>query len=315
MRARPPNNPIPALANGPDAVSEQQALRDALAGLLSSVAQLAVARGMTYAEVDDMLKLAFVQSASKAHEGLLAHRKVSRISTTTGINRREVTRLVQERPRAAGPARSLASEVFTMWRTQRPYRDARGQPKQLPRQGPKPSFESLAQSVTRDVHPRSLLDELCRLGLAEWDESADTVRQAEAGFVPHGDTVRMLGFLGDNVGDHLRAAVANVLTDSGGTSRPHVEQAIFADGLSEASLAQVLPTVRKQWAQLLSAVVPELEALVNADALTEPVPTGRFRVGLFSYQEPGTRPDAAAGTAPSPAAPHPGSAPKKRSTK
>ncbi len=274
---------LPAATAAPltETASEQQALRDALAGLLSSVAQLAVARGMTYAEVDEMLKLAFVQSASQAHEGLLAHRKVSRISTTTGINRREVTRLVQEQPRASARGGSLASEVFTHWRTQRPYRSANGQPKVLPRQGPKPSFESLAQSVTRDVHPRSLLDELCRLGLATWQEAADTVSMADEDFVPRSDRVRMLGFLGDNVGDHLRASVANVLSDS----QPHFEQALFADGLSGASLASVMPTVKAQWQQLLATLAPELEAAVNADAALDPAPTGRLRIGLYSYQE------------------------------
>jgi Family of unknown function (DUF6502) len=284
MSSRNPATPVLASAirpDSPDAASEQQALRDALAGLLSSVAQLAVARGMTYAEVDDMLKLAFVQSASKAHEGLLAHRKVSRISTTTGINRREVTRLTQDRPRAAGPARSLASEVFMLWGNQKPYRDAKGQPRVLPRQGAKPSFESLAQGVTRDVHPRSLLDELCRLGLAKWDEVADTVALSNDGFVPQGDSVRMLGFLGDNVGDHLRAAVANVLSGE----RPHFEQAVYADGLTSASMAFVQPALRAQWQTLLAALVPELEARVGADAALNPTPTGRLRVGMYAYQE------------------------------
>jgi hypothetical protein len=268
-------------AAGAEAAPEQQALRDALAGLLSSVAQLAVARGMTYAEVDEMLKLAFVQSASKAHEGLLAHRKVSRISTTTGINRREVTRLVQEQPRASTRNGSMASAVFAHWRTQRPYRGPNGQPRSLPRQGPKPSFESLAQSVTRDVHPRSLLDELCRLGLATWQEATDTVSLVEDGFVPRSDRVRMLGLLGDNVGDHLRASVANVLSDR----QPHFEQALFADGLSAQSMARVMPTIRAQWQQLLATLVPELEAAVNADAKMEPEPGGRLRVGLYSYEE------------------------------
>ena len=43
---------------------------------------------------------------------------------------------------------------------------ARRAPRALPRVGPAPSFESLAQEVTRDVHPRALLEELLRLKLA-----------------------------------------------------------------------------------------------------------------------------------------------------
>ncbi len=262
---------------------EQQALQDALAGLLSSVAQLGVGRGLPYAAVEELLRQAFVQAAAQAHPGLPAHRKVSRISTTTGINRREVTRIVQQEPaRDAAPRpRSLASEVFAHWRTQAPYRGQDGQPVVLPRQGAL-SFESLAQSVTRDVHPRSLLDELVRLGLALWDESSDQVSLQRETFVATGDLSRQLGFLGDNVGDHLRAAVENVL---GGEDRLHFEQAVFADGLTAASIASVQPQVHAQWQALLAALVPALEARVAADATQQPAPQGRLRVGLYSYHE------------------------------
>jgi hypothetical protein len=263
---------------------EQPALHEALAGLMASVARLAVARGLPCAEVEQMLRLAFVQAAARAHPGLPEHRKVSRIATTTGINRREVTRLVQaaQLARPAPRARSVASEVYTHWRTQPPYRGADGEPRVLPRLGPAPSFEALAQAVTRDVHPRSLLDELCRLGLAAWDEAADTVQQTRESFVAHGDLARQLAFLGDNVGDHLRAAVANVVD---GDDTAHFEQAVFADGLSAQSIASVRPAVRAQWQALLQALVPALEARVEADAQLQPPPRGRLRVGLYTYHE------------------------------
>ena len=287
----PDDTPAPEPGPGP----EQQALYVALAGLMASVAQLGVAQGLPYAAVEEMLRQAFVQAAAQAHPGLPEHRKVSRVSTTTGINRREVTRLMQSHDSRVAPhGRSLASEVFTHWRGQPPYRDDDGSPRLLPRQGPAPSFETLAHAVTRDVHPRSLLDELCRLGLAQWDVDADNVSLAREAFVPQGDRVRMLGYLGDNVGDHLRAAVENVLGDN----RAHFEQAVFADGLSVASLASIRPAVSAQWQALLTALVPALEERVAADAAVQPAPRGRLRVGLYTYQE---SPDIAA----TPAAPAP----------
>ena len=272
----------PASTTGP--APEQQALQDALAGLLASVAQLGVAQGLPYAAVEEMLRLAFVQAAARAHPGLPEHRKVSRISTTTGINRREVTRLKAQQlaPRALPRSRSLPSEVFAHWRTQPPYRGADGEPRTLPRLGAAPSFETLAQSVTRDVHPRSLLDELVRLGLARWNEAQDTVSLLRQTFVARGDQVRQLGYLGDNVGDHLRAAVENVL---GGSDGLHFEQAVFADGLSAESIASVRPAVHAQWQALLGALVPALETRVEADAQLTPAAQGRLRVGLYTYHE------------------------------
>jgi Family of unknown function (DUF6502) len=280
MRPRAPTTQPPAETE-PGAASEQQALQDAIAGLLTPLARLAVARGLPFAEVEEMLKMAFVHAASQAHTGLLPHRKVSRISTATGINRREVTRLVQAQPRGAARGRSLASEVFGHWRTQKPYRGRDGQPKVLPRQGPAPSFETLAQEITRDVHPRSLLDELCRLGLATWDQVADVVSLSRQGFVPQGDAARMLGFMGENVGDHLKAAVANVLSDD----RVHFEQALFAHGLTEPSMEFVRPIIMQKWRDLMALLVPKLEAHVKTDSALPDAPTGRLRIGLYTYQE------------------------------
>ena len=278
--------------------AESQALHEALATLMAPLAQLAVARGLPFAAVEEMLKTAFVQVAGDAHPGLLAHRKVSRISTATGINRREVTRLTQVAKAPTSGAkrgRSLTSELFTHWRTHSRYRDGTGEPLALPRQGPAPSFEALAQAITRDVHPRSLLDELCRLGLAQVDASSDTVSLVKAAFVPRGDRVRMLGFLGDNVGDHLRAAVDNVL----GHGTPHFEQALFADGLSSQSLEALRPLLNEHWRALRAAFVPRLEALIAADAASPQPAHGRIRLGLYSLHaaEPEAPPPAARSSA------------------
>lgn len=290
-------------ATPPDA--EQQALLDAVRAVLAPLAQLAVARGLPYAQLEDMLKRTMVQAAAAAHPSVAPHRSVSRIATATGINRREVTRLTQVAPDAAPrPARSAASEVFTRWLGDRSYRDRRGQPRALPRLGPAPSFESLAQAVTRDVHPRSLLDELLRLNLATLDAATDTVTLQREGFVPSGDRVRMLGFLADNVGDHLSASVENVVGDG----RRHFEQAIFADGLSTASMELVRKLVTTQWKGLLDALVPPLEKLIEADAGCPVQEHRRVRIGLYGFDEP----TAEARAAVPDATPKPPAAPKPR---
>ncbi|MFN7726435.1 MAG: DUF6502 family protein [Rubrivivax sp.] len=271
---------------------QQQALKEALQTLLAPLARLSVARGLPFAVVEDLMKQAFVQAAAQAHPGLLPHRMVSRISTVTGINRREVTRLTQaEAPPPRG--RSLASELFAHWKSSADYRDGQGQPLVLPRLGPAPSFDSLAQAITRDVHPRSLLDELLRLQLAQLDEASDTVTVASTA-VPRGDQARMLAFLGDNAGDHLQAAVDNVLTGD----NLHFEQALFADGLSDDTMAWLREATRAQWRQLRQALVPELEQRLQADARLNPAPTRRWRVGLYSHDSA-----ARAAASPSPAAP------------
>jgi hypothetical protein len=180
--------------------------------------------------------------------------------------------------------------VFTKWLADPSLTTRKGELMALPRQGPAPSFEALAQSVTRDVHPRSLLDELCRLGLARID--GDMVHVARDSFVPRGDTDRMLGFLGSNVGDHLRAAVANVLADT----PPHLEQAVFADELSTESLEAFRQLMRTQWKALLEATVPALQHLIDADRAAGRPQVQRVRVGLYTYSEAMAAPPDRAGS-------------------
>lgn len=291
-------SPAPDAANPADPAALPAELGRALRQLLEPLARLALAQGLTHAALDELLKQALVQAADSALDAvgdLPPHRRASRITTTTGIHRREVTRLQQLRHgglAADTPAqRSHASELFAHWRSHVEYCDSRGSPRELPRQGPLPSFETLAQGITTDVHPRSLLDELLRLGLAAWDRERDTVRLLRESFVPSGDTPRMLRWLGLNVGSHLEAAVDNLLQ---GPAR-HFEQAVAAPGLSDASLAEWHTLVQAQWQALLDTLVPRLEQMIARDA-ADPVhaPRHRVRLGLYTYEHP----EAAAPAAP-----------------
>lgn len=280
----------------PAPTDEQEALLAALRRVLEPLANLAVQRGLPYAPVEELLRRAFVGAADAAHPDVLAHRKVSRLATTTGINRREVARLLGVLRDAQAsqqlPRRSLASEVFAHWVSDARYRDRRGEPRVLRRQGRAPSFESLAQAITRDVHPRSLLDELLRLKLAVHNKEHDTIELVRDAFVPRGDRVRMLQYLGHNVGDHLSGAVANVLADG----RRHFEQAIYAEGLSEGSVREAWQHIGELWKGLLGALVPALEDKVARDKPGDGA-THRLRLGLYTFDED-TAP--AAATAPRP---------------
>jgi hypothetical protein len=261
------------------------ALRQSLEALFTPLAQLAVAHGLPFAAAEELFKRAYVDAARAMHGGTAGQRDISRVSIATGMNRREVTRLTATQPRAASLRRSPATELFTRWRGDPALHNKRGQPLALPRQGPAPSFEALAQSVTRDVHPRSMLDELLRLGLAETSTDGETVRLVRDAFVPHGDAVRLFGFLGNNVGDHLSAAVSNVLADQ----PPHFEQALFADELSAESLQAVRDLITAQWQALMQALVPAINALIDADRAAAEASgrttDQRLRVGLYSYHE------------------------------
>src|SRR6185295_17365269 len=259
---------------------DHASLLEALKTLLQPLATLSVARGMSFAVVEEMLKKAFVDAARITHSNAATDRVVSRISTATGLNRREVSRLLKSTTRSAPIRRSPATQVFTRWISEPSLKNAQGEPLPLSRQGAARSFEKLARSVNRDVHPRSLLEELLRLGLVRLE--GETVHVVRDSFVPKQDVGRMLGFLGQNVGDHFRAAVANVLADS----PSHLEQAVFADELSQESLDHLRDVMRAQWKGLLEATVPLLHKLIAADRSASRDRGQRVRVGIYMFSEP-----------------------------
>ena len=261
--------------------ADQQAVLDALDGVFAPLAQLCIAKGIRIRAVEDRLRGAFVKAAREAHPAPTSTRLISRISATTGLTRREVARLERQPESNREPQRSPITELFTHWLSDPALRDADNKPLKLPRHGPAPSFESLAQSATQDVHPRTLLDELCRLQLAAYDSTSDSVQLLREAFVPHGDWARMLAFLGDNVGDHFSAAVANVLQDG----KQHIEQAIFADELSAESLAQACELMTNQWRALLAQVAPQLEHLIETDKKSGRPQDQSLRIGLFTWSQ------------------------------
>lgn len=281
MPARPPPPAAtdPA-AQGPDIVG----VADALA---LPLARLAMAHGLPCEAMVAAVERAFVVAAQDMlkDSGLPAHRQVSRIATATGMGRREVARIVeaqQTTPEAAAPPPTWASEVFTRWVSDRRLRTSRGQLKALPRTGDHPSFDSLARSVTQHVHPRSLLDELCRLGVARHDPERDTVELLTDSFVPHGDQAHLIDMLRDNVGAHLRAAVDNV-TDA--APRPHHDQAILGDELSEASIALLRAHVDRLWQQMLADTVNLMERCIDDDRAAGLPARQRMRIGLYTFED------------------------------
>ena len=91
----------------------------------------------------------------------------------------------------------------------------------------------------------------------------------------------MLEFLAHNVGDHLSAAVANVV----GPQPRHLERAVFADGLSPQAIAAAEAWVADAWRDMADALVPFIE---TADRRRGPQPPEsarqqRFRAGLYAY--------------------------------
>ncbi len=209
------------------------ALRAALA-MLVPLARWLVRNGVHYASFAPALKTVFVEAARRElaeHDGKLTD---SALSVLSGVHRRDIRAMGESSPTDAQPKTpSVASQVFTRWLTDPQLRDAHDQPAAMPKSGDALSFDGLARQISSDVHPRTLLAEMQRLGLVQVD--GDLVRLQAQAFVPQQGFEEMTDLFAANVGDHLAAAAHNLR----GAPDKFLEQSIFGSGLSTQSTEQL----------------------------------------------------------------------------
>jgi Family of unknown function (DUF6502) len=265
-----------------------RATLDAALAMLEPLAGLLLSRGLRYARAEELLKAAFVRAGARAFAAEDKLPSVSTLSVATGLRRREVQRLVEAEPASApAPKLSLAAQVRLRWTTDPHFLDASGQPRRLPRMAPpgQPSFASLAAAISKDVHPRPLLDELVRIGAAEEDGEHVLLRGRLNAPDRGWDSLVAIG--GANVADHLSAVLVNLLSNP----RPLVEQAYFAEGLTRESAQRAADLSKDIWTQALAGLAGKVQGLLDLDD-NAPDNGWRMRIGLYSYIAPMAQPDA-----------------------
>jgi hypothetical protein len=174
------------------------------------------------------------------------------------------------------------------WTNDPVYLDADAMPRVLPLRSSSPetpSFEQLAQSVSRDFHSRSILEELVRLGLAE--VHGDVVRLRRSSYVPRKDLTEALKFMSASISDHIAAATRNVRAIDGHEVPQFLEQSIYADELSPESIRELDTLARRIWESALRrlyALASERTEIDRRNNMIEQ--TMRMRFGAFFYAEP-----------------------------
>jgi hypothetical protein len=268
--------------------AEQQALLSVVGRLLKPLARLCLAKGIPIQAIEEIIRRAYVIAALQDCGELKTVRLTSRISTMTGLTRREVARIQSTQVPQSPASRSVATDVLTYWTSQHEYVNKKGLPISIPRNGDAPSFESLASKITKDVHPKSILAEMQRLGLVKHNTRNDMVSVVDAIYVPRSNWPEMVGFIGFNVGDHLEASVDNVLGDG----HQHFEQSLVADELSKESLQAAKSMILAQWRELMTQLAPQLQTLMDQDKSLNREQSQQVRIGLYSYMSamhPGTK--------------------------
>ncbi len=252
----------------------------ALQGILRPLVRAMIAKGVTAPALYRILKQTYVDTSIETFGDQVTD---SRISVVTGVHRRDVKEMRALRDTGAADIRrkvSIISTVVGRWLSGEETTDSQGQPRALPRSGPHDvTFEKLVQSISRDVRPRTVLDELIRQEIATVDDEDHISLNVEA-LVGPADLDQRVHFFAHNVGDHMNAAVENLLGDH----PQHLERAVFYNHLSEGSLDQIETEARRLSSEALLSVNKMARELQDKD-VAEGLGAIRFRFGVFFFQE------------------------------
>jgi len=271
----------PALVS-PGEETAELALRHA-AGLMAPVARWLLRSGVSYGALAHMLKPVFVEAAREELARTGTEPTYSALSVLSGVHRKDV-RALSEAPAEAAATHPrgvpLASQVYTRWLSAKRYRGRDGQPRALPRSGPGITFETLAREVSVDVHPRTVMDELLRLGLIQAE--GDVLMPAAPSFTPSRQRDELTALFAANAADHMAAAVHNLTTDA----PRYLEQSVFADGLGADSVEWLHEMAREAWQRAFEDMVKAARQRVARDGALPENEQQRMRFGIYFYSEP-----------------------------
>ena len=255
----------------------------ALKRLLRPLVRLLLSFSVQYPYLANLLKLTYVEVATREFPLEDRPQSDSRISLLTGIHRQDVKRLRGEMMTDAPPPPvvSLGAQLVSRWLGEAAYLDAKGRPKPLPRlatHGGDASFERLVQTVNKDIRPRVVLDEWLRLGVAELDNQDRVMLRTES-FVPAHGVEEKLFYFGKVIHDHLAASEHNLTTGQ----PPMLDRCVYFDQLTEQSAEQLADYARSLAGEAMQALNRRALELQQADA-AKPEATNRINFGLYFYR-------------------------------
>jgi hypothetical protein len=291
------NRPTFAAHSGP--LGSDQVLAQ-VQEMLKPLVQWLISQGVGYPQMAVALREVFLDVAADSLDAQGKRLTDAAISLRSGVHRKEVRTYNAQRSGRLGttektPQSSVAELVFTRWLTDAAYRNAQGQPAALPLAGPAPSFDSLVSAVTKDFARGTVLDELIRLGLTT---IAEGVVHPRALSTVSQDQAQLLQTFSDHVADHIAACAHNLTlarqnpdaSDHSPGVLPHLENSMYAKGLSDASIAQLASLAREVWKPAFQQMVSAAQQRYSLDSQSatesSTTPRGRMRFGVYFYSEP-----------------------------
>jgi Family of unknown function (DUF6502) len=268
-----------------DTNKRQLLIANALKRVFRPFVKLMLANNLTYTFAIDVLKALFVEVADEEFAINNKRQTDSRISLMSGVHRKDVRRLRDMKPNVEDVMPdnvSLGAQIIALWNANEKYLNEEGMPKPLTRfaaANAEASFEGLVRSVSTDIHPRAVLDEWLRLGIAKVD-AENFVHLTTDMFIAQEGFEEKVYYFGHNLHDHAQAAASNVL----GMQTTYLERCVHYDTLTTNSIDQIAEIAKKLGMKNLRDINKASDALAMKDK-DDASATKRMTYGIYFYHE------------------------------
>lgn len=255
---------------------EKSSTLDQVLIIMEQLALWLIRSGVGHTEFATAIKPIFLQQSLEETTRIKGKQTDSAISLLSGLHRRDVSALREnienKNVYPTTTATSIPAQVIGKWIAQE-------WPDQIPQNGTAPSFEALVQSISKDIHPRSVQQELERLQIVSVDQ--EHIRLLQQAFTPDPQALETRQMVAQNIADHLAAAVHNLTSAS---PNKFLEQSVFADGLTRESALQLEQLSREIWQTNMLKVLRTAIELCEKDQNMKGN-NQRFRLGIFSFTD------------------------------
>lgn len=250
---------------------------------LRPLVRLCLRFGIDYRGLLELLKEAFVLQAIDeiAKSGHVP--TDSRISLLTGLYRTDVKRLRGMAEKESSIHKpSLAANLVAYWTGTPALLDEYGNPRPLMRQAVgvgELSFADVARAMTRDTHPRALLDECVRQGVVYIDDD-DMVHLNVEILIPDAGLDEKVVIFAHTIHDHIEASGSNLAGDT----PAFFDRAVWYVDLTEADAARLAITAEKMAMKALKAVNLQAQEYKQNSIESSEFKNTRIRFGAYFYR-------------------------------
>jgi hypothetical protein len=265
-------------------MSPNELIIAAIRKLLRPLIRILLKNGIPYGAFVDIAKPIFVETATEMIENEGKKSTNTRISTVTGLTRKEVQRLKDEgdiNDVWAFDRYNRAARVVAGWVRDTRFSDRQGQPAILPYDEGAASFHALVTAFSGDIPARTILEELLEAGVVKRLNDG-RIQLLSRAYIPAGNQAEKLGILGSDVAGLINTIAHNIYMQN---EKPFFQRKVYYDNLPD----EVIPRLHLLVEERGQALIEDLDQWMSShDRDTNPDIDGSGRkaagIGIYYFE-------------------------------